>query len=433
MIRLATIVMLVCIPVLVHAGWLDSVIENTGKSLSKRAIEETGNAAYDSTKKGARGSVSTTDKKNSPSANNTSSPDNVDAMPDRRKSSKYAENNREQADGDEEQTTPEDLNTGTVYGNKFDFIPGEKVILFEDFSDVDAGEYPSRWTPGEAGGPMEVVEYKGKNWMKATQEGNRKDMRTANFFMRFDPKKSLPDKFTVEFDTPATTDICLIITDKHWATGQDNFCYGPGYAKLQWANQENKGISKAKGATRHASVAVSGTNLKAYLDGERVIMHPDAIRGERNTKVLKNIGFWFPDGKIRHDQMVTNIRLAEGGKDYKKELVSGRIITHGITFDTGSDKIRPESGPTLRKILKIMQDNEEIRFEVQGHTDNQGSKKTNQPLSERRAAAVKEWLINQGIVANRLKSAGFGDSKSIDSNESAEGKANNRRVEFVKL
>ena len=132
--------------------------------------------------------------------------------------------------------------------------------------------------------------------------------------------------------------------------------------------------------------------------------------------------------------MFTNLRLAEGGKDYRKELVSlGRIVTHGITFDTGSDVIKPDSGPTLRDILKILQEDGKLQFEVQGHTDDQGGAKVNEPLSQRRATAVKAWLVKQGVGEARLRVKGLAATKPIDSNETAEGRANNRRVEFVRL
>ena len=70
---------------------------------------------------------------------------------------------------------------------------------------------------------------------------------------------------------------------------------------------------------------------------------------------------------------------------------------------------------------------------MEGHTDDQGGPKVNGPLSEKRAAAVKAWLVKQGIAEARLTSKGLGQSKPIDSNETAEGRANNRRVEFVKV
>ena len=93
----------------------------------------------------------------------------------------------------------------------------------------------------------------------------------------------------------------------------------------------------------------------------------------------------------------------------------------------------PESLPTLKSILAILNDSPGLNFSIEGHTDNQGNNAINQPLSEKRAAAVRTWLIDKGIAATRLKTKGFGDTSPIDSNATPEGRANNRRVEFVKF
>jgi len=132
--------------------------------------------------------------------------------------------------------------------------------------------------------------------------------------------------------------------------------------------------------------------------------------------------------------MFTNFRLAEGGKDIQSALdTDGKIITHGILSDTGKDIIKPESLPTLKSILKILNNDPELKFSIEGHTDNQGSKGINQPLSEKRAEAVRAWFVYKGIAEERLKTKGFGDSQPIDSNKTPKDRANNRRVEFVKF
>jgi outer membrane protein OmpA-like peptidoglycan-associated protein len=132
--------------------------------------------------------------------------------------------------------------------------------------------------------------------------------------------------------------------------------------------------------------------------------------------------------------MFTNFKLAEGGKDIKSTLMSeGKIVTHGILFDTGSDKIKPESLPTLKKILAILEESPALNFSIEGHTDNQGTRELNQTLSEKRAKAVQLWLTGKGIPASRLQSKGWGDTKPIDTNDTPEGRANNRRVEFTKI
>jgi OmpA-OmpF porin, OOP family len=101
--------------------------------------------------------------------------------------------------------------------------------------------------------------------------------------------------------------------------------------------------------------------------------------------------------------------------------------------DPHQKPIKPESLPTLKMILALLNDAPDLKFSIEGHTDNQGNKGINQPLSEKRAEAVKNWLAGKGIDPSRLATQGFGDTNPIDSNKDPEGRANNRRVEFVKF
>ncbi|HMA93946.1 MAG TPA: OmpA family protein, partial [Polyangiaceae bacterium] len=73
------------------------------------------------------------------------------------------------------------------------------------------------------------------------------------------------------------------------------------------------------------------------------------------------------------------------------------------------------------------------RIQVQGHTDNRGAKGMNKALSDKRAAAVKKWLVNAGVEEKRLESKGFGQDQPIDTNDTDEGRQNNRRVQFIIL
>jgi outer membrane protein OmpA-like peptidoglycan-associated protein len=180
----------------------------------------------------------------------------------------------------------------------------------------------------------------------------------------------------------------------------------------------------------HVAVSINGTFVKAYVDNQRVINDPDGIRRPVN---LVGIGLESNNRNSSDKLMFTNFRLAEGGKDIKSALATdGKIVTHGILFDTGKDTIKPESLPTLKQILALLKDDSGLKFSIEGHTDNQGSKSINQPLSEKRAAAVKSWLVDNGIDAGRLTTKGYGDEKPLSSNDTAEGRANNRRVEFVR-
>ena len=103
-----------------------------------------------------------------------------------------------------------------------------------------------------------------------------------------------------------------------------------------------------------------------------------------------------------------------------------------ISFDTGKATIKPESTGEINRITKIMTDDPSIKFEIQGHCDNTGSDKVNDPLSQQRAEAIMAALVSNGIDAGRLSAVGKGAHEPIAGNDTDEGRAKNRRVEFIR-
>jgi len=107
------------------------------------------------------------------------------------------------------------------------------------------------------------------------------------------------------------------------------------------------------------------------------------------------------------------------------------VILERIEFDTDRATIRPQSNVVLEAVLKVLSEHPEItKVSVEGHTDNHGGKGHNKRLSKRRAKAVVKWLTDQGVAGERLSAAGFGQTRPIDTNDTAAGRQNNRRVEF---
>jgi outer membrane protein OmpA-like peptidoglycan-associated protein len=317
---------------------------------------------------------------------------------------------------------------GEVYGNRFDFVPGDKVLVYDDFSDTDVGEYPAKWTIKDGGGnQIEVVQVGERRFLKTRYaEQHQPDAAT---WLRYAVKGDLPKNFTIEFDMDVEGPLAVMFSHRKGFGGQEIHFHARDETSV--TSTHATGRLPFKTGIRHVAIAVSGTQAKVYVAGERVLADPDAV--ERPITKL-GIHFSQPYQKEGDHQMFTALRIAEGGKPAKQMLAGeGRIVTHGILFDTGSDVIKPESGPTLRAILALLQEDPALKFAVEGHTDDQGGPKLNGPLSEKRAAAVKAWLVKQGVAADRLTSKGLGQSKPIDSNETLEGRANNRRVEFVKV
>jgi outer membrane protein OmpA-like peptidoglycan-associated protein len=173
-----------------------------------------------------------------------------------------------------------------------------------------------------------------------------------------------------------------------------------------------------------------GRHIKVFVGEQRVANVPQVDIG-RATKV------WFviADAKEELPMFVGPIRIAGGGADlYDKLEADGRVTTHGILFATNSDRIRPESTPTLKEIGSMLEEHSDLRIRIEGHTDSDGDDAYNLELSERRAASVRAFLIDKhGIEEVRLEAAGFGESRPAAENKTAEGKQQNRRVELVRL
>ena len=132
-----------------------------------------------------------------------------------------------------------------------------------------------------------------------------------------------------------------------------------------------------------------GKYVKVYLNGVRVANVPNANIGRGKVVVVGVPGSDDEPGYL------SNIRIAAGGKPlYDAIMADGRVATHGILFDTGSDRIRGESKPTLDMIGQMLNQHADLKLTIEGHTDNVGSAASNQTLSEKRAAAVRQFLIS---------------------------------------
>jgi len=110
--------------------------------------------------------------------------------------------------------------------------------------------------------------------------------------------------------------------------------------------------------------------------------------------------------------------------------IQRKLVLRGVNFDTDKSVIRSDAQPLLDEAARALSDNAAVQVTVEGHTDSRGSEAHNQKLSERRAGAVREYLVGKGVAAERLSAVGLGESQPVASNDTAEGMAQNRRVEL---
>jgi OmpA-OmpF porin, OOP family len=310
---------------------------------------------------------------------------------------------------------------------KYDFVPGEKILFEDNLSNSTPKTSPALWnvTGGKA-----TIEH----------EDNDKYISINEYYTALSPKlintKVLPDVFTIEYDTWLDAgydgnpgiEIHLKKADQELLITPNKHNLTVSYPNDGKADAENPaayfGENKFYNRWVHISISYNNKKMMVYLDQYKLInidncqIKPDLIVVTGNTSENMKILF-------------KNFKLATGIPN-GFTLDNGKFITHAIKFDVNKAVVKPESMSTINEIVKYLNANVSVKLEIGGHTDSDGSDDSNLKLSDERAAAVKNLLVSLGIADDRLTSKGYGEAKPIDSNTTAEGKANNRRVEFVK-
>lgn len=339
---------------------------------------------------------------------------------------KKVDNERgEQAKGDVQQSA--EASQLTLNWSKYDFVPGDKVIYEDNLEREENGEFPSRWDLMR--GNVEVAEFGGEPVIMF-----RDGAPTIMPYMKNASEDYLPDVFTIEFDLYCGTDnfVVYLFDRKNQKSGSPT---GYTYFNIKY-NQMEMGRSSsrlpdenlAKRRWIHVAIAYTNGKLKGYIDETRLINIP---RLDFDPKGLSIHSYHCRNDNLYY---IKNIRIAEGGvKYYDRVLQDGKIIANGIRFDTGKATLKPESMGIINEIVQLMQEHSELKFSVEGHTDSDGNDASNLDLSEERANTVKNTMVKLGISTDRLSTKGYGESMPMDTNSTPEGKANNRRVEFVKM
>jgi OmpA-OmpF porin, OOP family len=225
--------------------------------------------------------------------------------------------------------------------------------------------------------------------------------------------------------------------------GGASFSFNTTYVHYRnWMNAEYSGIDnniytdiieKKNGSPVRISVMVQKQRVRVWLDEKKIIDIPRLLPAGLTYDRLR----FFEWGEESEDIKfyIKNFRVAAGVPDMRSKLITeGKLVTHGIYFDSGSDRIKAESYGTLKEIANVLKENAGVRVKIIGHTDSDGTDVLNLELSRKRSLSVKNTLSSEfGIDASRMDTDGKGESQPMDKNDTSEGKANNRRVEFIKI
>ena len=331
--------------------------------------------------------------------------------------------------------------------SKYDFVPGEKIVFYEDFMQDAVGDFPAKWNTNSSG---EIVTIEGMpgHWFRINKQG---------IFM---PEfiDSLPNDFTFEYDLLCDNPgkIWSLYTSiealndhnrpENWQQVPNRFTFTISTGEESSTSiieRSRDGNSEASASTTtkkftdkskivHVAVWRQKERVRIYFDEEKVWDMPKALAADASCNAIV---YWLQGPGQDASFYMGNLRLAIGAPNTRKKfLEQNKWVTHGILFDVNSATLKPESYGTLKEIANVLIENPDVKVKIVGHTDADGKDAANLDLSKRRAASVKESLAKEfGIDESRMETDGKGESEPIDKNDTPAGKANNRRVEFIKI
>ena len=343
---------------------------------------------------------------------------------------------------------------------KYDFIPGEQILYYDNFEGEALAELPTNWNTSGTGEVTTLDKFPG-NWLRLHKP----------FTYLSSNQKQFGENYTIEFD------VILQLKNTGWMypefyfgmfsskdepNGGNNFLkeqkkyasvvttiiphesknsrarvnsYLESKSYFTGDNKMYEQLEKSYGKPVHVAIQVQKERLRMWINEDKLFDVPKAIP----VGVIMN-QLYFEVGHTNYSEeqyavYVSNIKVATGKPDTRHKLIEeGKFSTTGILFDFQSAVIKPESYAVVKDIAGVLKENGSIRVKVVGHTSSDGDDKANMELSKKRAEAVKELLVNEfGLDASRLETEGKGETQPVGDNKTKEGKVANRRVEFIKL
>ena len=334
------------------------------------------------------------------------------------------------------------------YSN-YDFVPGDKLIYFYDMAGEADSEIPGRMLIDD--GSAEIQTYKGEKILLVPGGGS------VYMSPQMKEKSYLPEQFTVEFDVLSNggsnttgSEISLYFREKDEGRNatapirinlsvisgekeQPHYGFEVFNKEGEWVGTSSQrfpaqAVNTTQNNWRHVAIYVNKNIGKLYIDQHRIGMM-NQIESGRAVRLDIEVTSNSDENPV----LFRNFRIAAGGADsYHKVITEGKFIAYGIQFDVNKAILKPESMGTINEFVKMMKENTDLKFEIGGHTDSDGTAERNNVLSQERADAVKKQMVGMGIDTGRISAKGYGPSKPIVDNSSAENKGKNRRVEFVK-
>ena len=333
--------------------------------------------------------------------------------------------------------------------SKFDFVPGDKPLFYDDFNDEFMGDFPSKWNTNGSGEVVTIGTLPGKWYSVANRSLTIPNLGTT-----------LPEDFTMEFDLKTTnlsrstgsgailgiylSETNGLTTNENNVFANLNFCQYIAIGvrvdnnfrgdPAPIANTMQQDFRELYKDVVHVSIAVNKNRYRLWLNENKVVDLPQFIVSPELINYVKFYVNGIDKQKRQEQVLISNLKISEGGVDLRRKLMSeGKISTNGILFNSGSADILPQSMGIIRQISQVLNQDSSINLNIVGHTDSDGTDESNISLSKDRAESVKKALVSvYGISGDRLSSEGKGEAEPVADNATAQGKAQNRRVEFIK-
>lgn len=374
----------------------------------------------------------------------------VDAPKKSKKDRRKEEKNRRKnggniIGGNENSSNSSATETSNTVSRNFDFEPGNIVIFEDNFNRDNPGDFPAKW---DTNGSGEIVEINGEKWFRLANNAMYIPMAATN----------LPENFTIEFDllttgidknTSSQAMLSQILSDnskydkgKNWSMVELSPCQfikSPGAVekveggKRQMRNEIDKDYRNAIMGKSRVSIAVNKSRMRVWINENKIVDIPRLVADGATHFKIGTRG--LRDSRETDEIHIDNFKIAKAGQDNRSKLLTeGRLSTNAILFNTGSATIKSGSEAVLKEVAEAMNSVPEMRIMIVGHTDSDGDSASNLKLSEERAKSVREVLVKSyGISIGRIQTDGKGESTPVAENTSESGKAQNRRVEFIKL
>ncbi|WP_285056730.1 OmpA family protein [Pedobacter ginsengisoli] len=337
----------------------------------------------------------------------------------------------------------------------YDFVPGSKILLADNFAQDALGQFPLKWYTRSKGEVVTLNTVKG-NWLR---------LYPGTFVS---PVVNIGENATIEFDLimnwPATGGYLVpAINFAFYDRGNKGEILSYDYrlknclrfgiapyrseAAVQLTSFENvakklesdkyrvANFDRKAGNVIHVAISIQNERVRIWLDQEKVFDLPQAAPLNGNLNQLK---IDMSSSNYTNEQLgyyVSNFKFAEGSADNRSKLLTtGRLETSGILFAINSAEVKSDNEGTIKEVATAMTENPDLKIKIIGHTDAVGKPDANLILSIKRAESVRDALVKiYKIDAGRMETEGRGSTAPVSDDNSEAGKTSNRRVEFIKL